>query len=267
MNRLWLSSLLMVFLLTSGAVFAQDAHTYPLETIERGGQIFQSGCARCHGPGGDDVPGINLSSGRFMRVTTDDELTQLITLGIPGTGMPSNNLPERDIRSVVAYLRSLPSGGAAAEIAANAIKLSNAALPGDAERGRRLFEQKGQCLTCHSIAANGGTRGPDLENIGIRGPVDLQRSILEPQAEIRSENRSVRIATRDNERIVGTLLNHDNFTVQILDSTGRLRSFTKSDLLEFAILDTSPMPSYKDKLTSAEITDIVKYLVFLRGRR
>jgi putative heme-binding domain-containing protein len=266
MNRLWLSSLLMVFLLIP-AVFAQDAHTYPQETIERGGQIFQSGCARCHGPGGDEVPGVNLSVGRFMRVTTDDELTQLITLGIPGTGMPSNNLPERDIRSVVAYLRSLSSGGAAAEIAANAIKLSNAALPGDAERGRRLFEQKGQCLTCHSIAANGGTRGPDLENIGIRRPVDLQRSILEPQAEIRSENRSVRVATKDNEVVAGTLLNHDTFTVQLLDSTGSLRSFTKTDLQEFAILDVSPMPSYKDKLTSAEITDIVKYLTSLRGRR
>ena len=129
----------------AGALSAQEQpHTYSQEAIERGGQIFQSGCARCHGLRGDDVPGVNLASGRFLRVTTDDELAQLIVLGIPGTGMPSNNLPARYVNGVVAYLRSRASGGAAVDIASTAIKNAESSLPGDAGRGEAIVEGRGK---------------------------------------------------------------------------------------------------------------------------
>ncbi len=72
--------------------------------------------------------------------------------------------------------------------------------------------------------------------------------------------------TRDGVATTGQLLNHDLFTVQLLDSKERLMSFQKSDLREYAFIDTSPMPSYKDKLSADEVADLVSYLVSLKGQ-
>jgi mono/diheme cytochrome c family protein len=53
--------------------------------------------------------------------------------------------------------------------------------------------------------------------------------------------------------------------VQLLDSTEHLASFRKSDLREYAFVPNSPMPSYKDKLSSQELADVISYLSSLRG--
>ena len=253
-------------LMMAGALSAQEPHTYSQDAIERGGQLFQTGCARCHGAGGDEVLGVNLAIGFFFRATTDDELAELIVRGIPGTGMPSNNLPPPDVNGLVAYLRSWPSGGVARDIASAAIRNAKAALPGDAGRGKTIVEGKGQCLTCHAIGTDGGRRGPDLSGVGMRRPADLRQSIVDPDAEVRSENRSVRLVTRDGVTVTGQLLNHDSFTVQLLDPKEQLRSFVKASLRELTFLTTSSMPSYRDTLTADEIADVVKYLSSLGGR-
>ena len=71
----------------------------------------------------------------------------------------------------------------------------------------------------------------------------------------------------DGATITGRLLNQDTFTVQLLDNSGRLRLLDKSTIRELAILTDSPMPSYKDKLNTQEIADLVTYLTTLKGRR
>jgi mono/diheme cytochrome c family protein len=52
----------------------------------------------------------------------------------------------------------------------------------------------------------------------------------------------------------------------MIDSKEQLRSFEKASLRDFGILDTSPMPSYKDKLSTQELADVVSYLVSLKGK-
>jgi hypothetical protein len=89
---------------------------------------------------------------------------------------------------------------------------------------------------------------------------------VDPDAEIKPENRSVRVVTREGVSVTGRLLNNDLFSVQLLESPGRLRSFAKADLREFSLSKQSPMPSYRDRLSPDELTDIVKYLSSLRGR-
>jgi len=60
-------------------------------------------------------------------------------------------------------------------------------------------------------------------------------------------------------------MNQDTFTLQMIDSQDRLRSFALSDLRQHSVLTTSSMPSYKDKLSSQELADVVAYLVSLKG--
>jgi putative heme-binding domain-containing protein len=140
------------------------------------------------------------------------------------------------------------------------------AQTGDAARGKAVFEGKGQCGTCHRVNGDGSRTGPDLTDIGnLRKPEQLQQSILDPDAEIDRQNRTYRVVTRTGETITGRLLNLDAFSVQLLDSKERLRAFTKSDLKEWAFIEKSPMPSFKDKLSAKELADLVSYLLSLKG--
>ena len=42
-------------------------------------------------------------------------------------------------------------------------------------------------------------------------------------------------------------------------------SLVKAELREWSVGMTSPMPSYKDTLTSEELADLLAYLVSLKG--
>ena len=87
----------------------------------------------------------------------------------------------------------------------------------------------------------------------------------EPDAEVLPNFRFVRAVTRSGDTITGRLLNQDTFTVQLLDSAEHLRSLSRTALREFTILNNSPMPSYRDKLTSQELADLVGYLASLKA--
>jgi len=240
----------------AGALLAQQRTYLPAE-IENGGRVYQANCAGCHGPEGDAVAGTNFGTGRFRRASSDDELVRIIMGGIPGTPMPPSNFSDGQAGTIVAYLRSMAGGTIS----------RGAPASGDAGRGRSVFEGKGQCLTCHAVGGSGSRVGPNLTDIGaVRRAADLERSILEPDAEIRAENRPVRAVTRRGATITGTLLNQDSFSLQVLDATGGLVSVAKADLREYALLKSSPMPSYRDKLSSQELADVVSYLASLRGR-
>ena len=223
--------------------------------IEDGGRVYQNTCANCHGPDGDGVAGIDLGRGQFRRPMTDEELARTIRTGIPGTPMPASNMPQEQADKVVAYLRSVAAS-----------RRSDAAV-GDPLRGRILFDGKGTCATCHRVNGTGSRLGPDLSEIGQRRrALELEKSLLEPDAEVIGTARSYRVVTKDGATVTGRLLNLDTFTVQMIDSKEQLRSFIKADVREHGFVDKSPMPSYKDKLNAQELADVVSYLVSLKGK-
>ena len=136
----------------------------------------------------------------------------------------------------------------------------------DAERGRAIAEGKGACQSCHRVKTTGSRAAPDLTTIGALLTADaLRKAIVDPNAALRPAVRSVRAVTRDGTVIVGRRLNEDTYTVQLIDEKEQLRSLLKSDLREFAVLGTARMPSYQDKLTAAEIEDLVAYLLSLKN--
>ena len=121
-------------------------------------------------------------------------------------------------------------------------------------------------MQCHRVGTAGSRVGPDLSDIGaLRRNVEIERSLLEPDEEVLPQNRYYRVVTKQGETVTGRILNLDTFTVQILDSRERLVSLQRSDLREAGFVDKSPMPSYRDKLSSQELADIVTYLASLKG--
>jgi putative heme-binding domain-containing protein len=241
-----------VALLLATAAYAQQLET--AADIEDGGRVFRSSCANCHGQDGDQVPGVDLGRGQFKRAQTDQDLVAIIQKGIPNTGMPATNFSIEQAARVVAYLRSV------------AASRRGGSVGGDAARGKLVFEGKGTCTTCHRVGAVGSRVGPDLSGIGLqRRAVELEQSLIEPDADVQVNNRTFRVVAKDGAATTGRLLNIDSFTVQMLDSKEQLRSFMKSDLRDFGFV-ASPMPSFKSRLSAQEIADVVSYLVTLKDR-
>jgi putative heme-binding domain-containing protein len=235
-----------------GSLSAQHATAFD---IEDGSRAFRNTCANCHGPDGDQIAGIDLGRGQFRRPLSDQELVGIIRNGIPNTPMPATNVSEVQAVKIVAYLRSV------------AASRRSASAAGDAARGKTIFDGKGECATCHRVNDNGSRLGPDLSRVGqLRRTIELEQSLLDPAAEVLPANRFYKVTMRDGTTVTGRLLNHDTFTVQMLDSKEQLRSFVKADLREHGFAPT-PMPSYQGRLNSQETADVVSYLVSLKGTR
>ncbi len=236
----------------SRPAFAQAPNVGPHGPPPNGEQLYMANCTEFQGPEGDVVPGVDLGHGRFRRGTTDPELVGIVLRGIPGTGMPPNNFTEAQAAAIVQFLRAKASRAAASA--------------GNATNGHAIFVGKGNCTSCHRVNGAGARTGPDLSEIGrLRNSTDIERSIVDPDFYIIPSNRFVRLVTRDGTTISGRLLNQDTFTVQVLDMKEQLQSLQRSNLREFTFIDKSPMPAYRDKLSSQEITDVVSYLVSLKG--
>ena len=110
--------------------------------------------------------------------------------------------------------------------------------------------------------------GPDLSDIGaVRSPDAIERTMADSSSTMLPINRSIRAVTREGKVITGRRLNEDTYSVQIIDSEERLMSLLKSDLKEYTVLKTSPMPSFKNTLTPMELDDVVTYLRTLKGAR
>jgi putative heme-binding domain-containing protein len=240
------------------AVGAQD-HGYTPADIENGGRLFQSNCAGCHGQDGAGVAGVELARGQFRRGSSDTELIKIIQGGIPNTTMPPHNFTDAQAANVVAYLRNMATirSGSSPTVLRGV---------GDAARGKALFEGKGQCMTCHRVNGRGPRLAPDLSEVGATRPLpELHQALLDPNATMRAGNRYFTVVTRDGQTISGRLMNQDSFSVQLIDSKERLISLSKSTLREYGFVKTSPMPSFKDKLSLEEMDDLVGYLVTLKG--
>jgi len=234
---------------------AQDhVSDYAPADIEYGSRIYAAQCSTCHAPTGDGIAGVNLRSGRFRNGSSDQDLTRIITNGIARTAMPPFTFNAAELTGIVAYLRNMNTFDAAS------------VKPGDARRGQAVFDGKGRCATCHRVNGKGPRVAPDLSDVGsLRSAGSLQRSLLDPGSQMMPINRPVRIVTRDGRVINGRRLNEDTYTVQVIDEQERLLSLSKSDLREFTILATSPMPSFKDTLSADELADVVAYLLSLKG--
>jgi len=255
----------MAMIVLTAAIAGAQEHSFAPADIDNGARLYQSSCAGCHGPNGDMVPGIELQRGQFRRATTDTEIIRIIQAGIPGTTMPPSSFSETQAGTIVAYLRSaMTTAGRGGRGGGS----TGAAVVGNEAGGKALFEGKGACATCHRVGAVGPRLAPDLTEIGtIRPAGELRQKLIDPSALVRPGNRFVEATTRRGATVSGRLLNQDTFTIQLLDSNERLVSLSRSDLQNFTFLKESPMPSYRDKLTAAELDDLVAYLMTLKGLR
>lgn len=212
--------------------------------VAAGEKFYVAQCASCHGRDGrGGGAGPDISTGNFRRATSDESLFQIINRGIPGTVMPGAPYNAGQVWRIVAFVRSLSIGR------------KNQAVKGDAANGEKLYASLG-CAKCHASTA------PDLRGIGAKRTVaELRASILDPQAEVPSAYWRIRAELRGGATAQGIVMNEDTFSIQLLDSGGRLRSIQRTDALKIGYDRTSPMPSFRTRVTDPQLDDLIAFLI------
>lgn len=239
---------------------AAPARTNPFDTpgdAELGRKAFvtTAGCSYCHSNDGTGGRGANLTLGEYRFGGSDEQLFETVRNGIPGSDMPPTRGPDEDIWRLVAFVKRLGSQG-----------LNEPKAPGDSAAGKIVYDTKGGCQACHTIKQEGSPIGPDLTRVGRRRQLKyLEESIVTPEADLPLNYRAVRVATASGEMVTGIRLNEDDYSIQLRDMNGNLRSFLKEKIKEIQRDKPSLMPSYASILTKKEIEDLVAYLSTLRG--
>ncbi|MGE0626002.1 MAG: c-type cytochrome [Pseudomonadales bacterium] len=268
----WLRAALGVLLL-SGAGWPATADqadapspisTQTPEDLVDGQRLFRVHCARCHGMLGEGGEGPSLKRATLRHAPTDEALFEVINEGVQGTGMPGTFGPnDAELWRIAGYVRSLG-------------RLPAETMPGDPEAGRVLYETRGGCAACHINQGEGRGVGPELTDVGARRNLEyLRRSLTNPDADYpmltgqlsgrTNAFLTVRLVSPEGE-FEGLRVNEDEFSIQVRDLSGGIRSFDKRGLLDLQhAFGHSLMPGYDTVLSAKEVEDLASYLMSLKG--
>ena len=236
--------------------------------VERGGKVFSTYCAGCHGvaaKGGPGAPDLV----RSVLVLDDEKgilIAPVIREGRPDKGMPKLSLSEPQIADVVAWLhvRTYAAGHRGTYTYGDVVT-------GNAKQGEAYFNTTGKCNTCHSPTG-------DLAGIAKKyDPFSLQSRWLQPRDTRRSQGSSgaskqvpgavtVTVTQPSGEAVTGVLDRIDDFTVSLRDAKGQYYSFSRDGDNPKVVLH-DPLKAHSDMLrqyTDADIHNMTAYLVTLK---
>lgn len=244
---------LIRFETTSNEAAAQSLQAGNPRAIEAGKRHFEARCAACHGAdgrGGERGPDI-ISPERARRRSADD-LSELIRKGMPAAGMPAFPLPEREMRELVAFIRSLSAPAIESE------------APGDVVAGAAFFFGKGKCSSCHMIKGRGGLLGPDLSELGIERTLpEIEQSLRAPGARLTQGFRLVSVRLHDGQRLRGFAKNESNYDLQLQSLDGKFHLLQREEIAELTRETASLMP--EAQATEEEMRNLLAYLSRLSG--
>jgi len=238
--------------------------------VERGGKVFSTYCAGCHGiaaKGGPGAPDLV----RSLLVLDDEKgilIAPVIREGRPDKGMPKLNLTEPQISDIVAWLhvRTYAAGHRGTYVFRDVVT-------GDPKKGELYFNGDGKCSTCHSVTK-------DLAGVGRKyDPFSLQSRWLQPRntrgrgrarasgAEASGATVTVTVTLAAGESFSGKLDHLDDFTVSLHDSEGQFHSFALDGDKPPKVEIHDPLRAHTEMLhryTDADIHNVTAYLVTLK---
>ncbi|MDF3127671.1 cytochrome c [Kiritimatiellaeota bacterium B1221] len=168
-----------------------------VQNLKTGRQLFENnGCLTCHalnGTGGQIGPALDGIGQRrewdwFIRHFKDPASVS------PGSAMPPVQLADADLELLTLYVLSF------VDPVSDPYFTSKWILP-NPQSGRELYFSRG-CIGCHQLDNIGGSLGPDLSQLGLRGKAARLRYVLEytlpgasmPHPDLRPDEREALIA-------------------------------------------------------------------------
>jgi putative membrane-bound dehydrogenase-like protein len=138
---------------------------------------------------------------------------------------------------------------------------------GNPANGRKVFFGVGTCSTCHRVHGEGKDVGPDLSEIGNKLSREaLFEAILYPSAGI-DHNYETWVAELKNGGVVtGILVSQTPDSISLKGVDAIVRTFSRKEIESLSKSPVSLMPADLARvLTVQELTDVVEYLLSLRG--
>ncbi len=132
-------------------------------------------------------------------------------------------------------------------------------LPGDAVKGKAIFEKK--CAVCHTLFGQGGKVGPDLTTADRKDRMFLLTSIVDPSAVIRKEYVAYVVTTTNGRLLTGLIAESTPKTVTLLDAKAERIVLAREEIEEMRPAAQSLMPEgLLDDLEDQQIRDLFRYL-------
>ena len=229
--------------------------SYPPALVESGRSLFRQECSFCHGrEAGGGEGGPDLTRSKLVTEDVDgDKIGPVARNGRPDKGMPSFQLSEQQIASLVAFIHTQQDTALTRKGGRKGVDVSDL-QSGNAEAGKRYFEGTGGCGACHSPTG-------DLAGIASRHKgLELEQQMLFPK----HAKPKVAITLASGQTITGTLEYLDEFTIGLIDPTGSYRSWRTGDVQYKVDAAVNAHAELLSKYTDANIHDLMAYLQTLR---
>jgi cbb3-type cytochrome c oxidase subunit III len=163
----------------------EDDRAAQLESLATEGEsVWSFDCAACHGTQGQGASAPALNSEQFLQSVGDDQMTQLVSVGIPGSAMSAYSqdfggpLTSEQVKAVVTYVRSWEDG--APDNPSWRTPRGEVTLT-----GQELYEST--CASCHAADLSGVGDFPDIGR-GSEAAEDsddrIRRQIIEGEDEM-----------------------------------------------------------------------------------
>ena len=141
---------------------------------------------------------------------------------------------------------------------------------GSAQVGEDLFRNHpaAPCARCHNVDGRDNV-GPDLSTVGsLHTPGYLLTALLKPDAHIAAGYASTAVTLKDGSIKTGRLVQNKSTPAELVlaNADGVEQVIARVNIQGVPVTSTqSLMPTMQDKLSPAEMRDVMAYLVSLKG--
>lgn len=133
-----------------------------------------------------------------------------------------------------------------------------------AATGRTVFIRN--CATCHSIAQEGGSIGPQLDGVGKWGVTSLAEKILDPNRNVSGSFRSYTIKLKDGKVLSGLYRRDEGALTVFADVSGKEFTIAKKDVAERAASKYTLMPDqFSTIISPGDFNSLIAYLLTVKN--
>jgi putative heme-binding domain-containing protein len=171
---------------------------------------------------------------------------------------------QETVRDLFSRFVTEPTGGIA-KLGMNPDVPAILALPGDAERGRKVFYEAsgGVCARCHIIGDKGIDFGPNLSRIGAKySRAEMLDNILYPSKTIAPGYQTFLVRTKAKTMYAGFLVSKSDTQIVLKDQERNLITLNTADIDTLLPQTISAMPEgVISDLTPQQAADLLEFLV------